>query len=204
MRGLYAVTPDDDDTGRLVSHVEAAVSGGARTVQYRHKHASPSLRATQARALSDVCRRHGALFIVNDDARLAAHAGADGVHLGEDDGDVAAAREIVGSAIVGISCYDAVEHAVRARDAGADYVAFGSFFASSVKPLARRASPSLVAAAQPLGLPVVGIGGITLDNAPLLVAAGIDAVAVISAIFASGDPRTIHDAAKRFAALFAT
>lgn len=204
LRGLYAVTPDDADTARLVAQVEAAVAGGARAVQYRNKAAQPSLRAAQAVALAGVCRRHGALFIVNDDARLARHAQADGVHVGEDDGDLASVREMVGDAIVGVSCYDDVAAAQRAAAAGADYVAFGSFFASTVKPAARRAEPALIAAARPLGLPIVGIGGITLANAPLLVAAGIDAVAVISAVFGSGDPARIHAAAAGFAALFET
>lgn len=202
LRGLYAVTPDDADTARLVTQVAAAVTGGARTVQYRNKWAPPSLRAAQAAALAGVCRRHGALFIVNDDAQLARDVQADGVHVGEDDGDLAAVRGIMGEAIVGVSCYDDVKLAQRAAAAGADYVAFGSFFASTVKPAARRADPALIAAARPLGLPIVGIGGITLTNAPRLVAAGIDAVAVISAVFGSGDPARIRTAATAFTALF--
>jgi len=202
LRGLYAVTPDDADTPRLVTHVEAAVAGGARAVQYRNKTATPSLRAAQASALAQVCRRHGALFIVNDDARLALHAHADGVHVGEHDGGLPDIREIVGGMIVGVSCYDEAALAQRAAAAGADYIAFGSFFDSTVKPAARRADPALIEASRPLGLPVVGIGGITLANAPVLVAAGVDAVAVISAVFGSGDPARIRDAAARFSALF--
>lgn len=202
LRGLYAVTPDEPDTARLLAQAAAAVRGGARTVQYRNKTASPALRASQARALASVCREGGALFIVNDDAELARAVAADGVHVGEDDGDLAAVRAIVGDAIVGVSCYDDLARARRAVADGADYVAFGSMFASTVKPQARRAGADLVAAARPLGVPVVGIGGITLDNAPVLVAAGIDAVAVISAVF-TGDPPAVEAAAARFAALFA-
>ncbi len=201
LRGLYAVTPDEPDTGRLVAQVEAAVRGGARTVQYRNKTASPALRAAQARALAATCRAGAALFIVNDDAELARAVDADGVHVGEDDGDLAAVRAIVGRAIVGVSCYDELARGERAVAAGADYIAFGSLFPSTVKPHAPRASVDLVAAARPLGVPIVGIGGITLDSAPVLVAAGIDAVAVISAVFA-GDPPAIEAAAARFAALF--
>lgn len=203
LRGLYAVTPDEPDTARLVAQVAAAVRGGARTVQYRNKVASPALRLAQARALAPACRAGGALFIVNDDAELARAVDADGVHVGEDDGDLAAVRAVVGDAIVGVSCYDGLARAARAVADGADYIAFGSFFPSTVKPQARRASADLVAAARPLGVPIVGIGGITLDNAPSLVAAGIDAVAVISAVFTGGDATAIEAAAARFAALFA-
>lgn len=201
LRGLYAVTPDEPDTARLLAQVEAAVRGGARSVQYRNKAASPALRAAQARALASACRAGGALFIVNDDAELARAVGADGVHVGEDDGDLAHVRAVVGDAIVGVSCYGDLERAKRAVAGGADYVAFGSFFLSSVKPHARRASVDLVAAARPLGVPIVGIGGITVDNAAQLVATGIDAVAVISAVF-MGDPPAVEAAAARFAALF--
>lgn len=203
VRGLYAVTPDEPDTGRLAAAVAAAIRGGARAVQYRNKAASPALRNAQAHTLAPICRAGRALFIVNDDARLAGEVGADGVHVGEDDGDLAAVRALVGPALVGVSCYGEIERARRAVAGGADYVAFGSFFASTVKPHARRADVGLIAAARPLGVPIVGIGGITLDNAPSLIAAGIDAVAVISAVFGSGDPATIEAAAARFAALFA-
>lgn len=202
VRGLYAVTPDEPDTARLVAAVGAAIRGGARVVQYRNKMATPGERAIQARALAPVCRAGDALFIVNDDARLAHEVGADGVHVGEDDGDLATVRAVVGDALVGVSCYGEIERARRAVAAGADYVAFGSFFTSTIKPQAPRADASLIAAARPLGVPIVGIGGITLANAGLLVAAGIDAVAVISAVFGSGEPATVEAAASRFAALF--
>jgi len=202
LRGLYAVTPDDPDTARLVAHVTAAVRGGAAIVQYRNKAAPPPLRERQAAALAQACRAHGALFVVNDDARIARDVGADGVHVGEDDGELAAARARVGAGIVGVSCYNDLARAQRAAEAGADYVAFGSFFASTVKPNARRAGLDLLASAGPLGLPRVAIGGITLDNAPALVEAGADALAVISAVFASGDPAQIERAARGFAALF--
>lgn len=203
LRGLYAVTPDDPDTTRLLAHVDAALRGGAIALQYRNKTATPALRARQARALAELCRSSGALFIVNDDAMLAREVGADGVHVGEDDGDLADVRAIVGPrALVGVSCYDDIERARRAVAAGADHIAFGSFFVSGVKPHARRAGVDLIAAAKPLGVPIVGIGGITLDNAPILVDAGIDALAVITAVFAHADAAAIVTAAQRFAALF--
>lgn len=201
--GLYAVTPDATDTARLGAQVAAAIDGGARVVQYRNKTATAGRRAEQAAALARICAARGALFIVNDDADLAAAVAADGVHLGEDDGDIAAVRARVGeSLLVGVSCYD---DARRARDlaaAGADYVAFGSFFPSQVKPGARRAGPALLTQARALGLPVVAIGGITADNARSLVAAGADAVAVISAVFAPGEPAAITAAARRLADCF--
>ncbi len=162
LRGLYAVTPDENDTARLCAMVGAAIDGGATAVQYRNKSADAALRAEQAQALANVCRQRGALFIVNDDPPLAREVDADGVHVGEDDAAVAQARSCVKEGrIVGVSCYDDLASAQAAARAGADYVAFGSFFPSRVKPDARRADLSLVAAAKSLGVPVVGIGGIT-------------------------------------------
>ena len=204
VHGLYAVTPDEPDTARLTLLVRAAIRGGARAIQYRNKAAAPALRAAQARAIVAACRGEGALCIVNDDVRLARDVGADGVHVGEDDGDLTAARALVGDAIVGVSCYGDLARAQRAVSSGADYVAFGSFFASPVKPHARRADVALIAGARSLGVPIVAIGGITPENAPVLIAAGVDAVAVISAVFASGDPASVEAAATRFAALFVT
>ena len=200
--GLYAVTPDVDDTALLVAKVTAAISGGATMVQYRHKSAAASLKLEQARALAAVCSGR-ALFIVNDDASLARAVAADGVHVGEDDGAVTQARAIVGAQrIVGVSCYNELARARRMAAEGADYLAFGSFYASSVKPLARHAALSLLHDARSLGLPLVAIGGITADNAGALVRAGADAVAVISALFDHDDPAAVTHAAAAIAAIF--
>jgi thiamine-phosphate pyrophosphorylase len=200
LRGLYAVTPDLADTATLVARVEAALAGGAAAIQYRNKAADAALRRTQAAALARVHAARGGLYIVNDDAALAAAIDADGVHIGGDDGDVAAARALVGpDRIVGVSCYDDFANAEAAVAAGADYVAFGSFFASPVKPGARRADVALLARARGLGVPVVAIGGITAANARALVAAGADAVAVISGVFGAPD---VLAAARAIAALF--
>lgn len=202
--GLYAVTPDVDATAVLVAKVTAAIAGGATMVQYRHKSAGASLRLEQARALASACRGR-ALFIVNDDASLAHAVAADGVHVGEDDGAVAAARAIVGSGrIVGVSCYNELARAARMAAEGADYLAFGSFHASTVKPLARRAAPSLLQDARVFGLPLVAIGGITAGNAAALVHAGADAVAVISDLFDHDDPAAVTRAAAAIAAIFPT
>jgi len=186
--GLYAVTPDLADTADLVARVEAALAGGAGAIQYRSKCADAALRYRQAEALVRIARERGALCIVNDDATLCAAVGADGVHLGETDGSAAAARAIIGpERIIGISCYNDFALAEAAVAAGADYIAFGSFFPSSVKPDARRADIALLARAGTLGVPVVAIGGITAANAGKLERAGAYAVAVISAVFDAPD-----------------
>ncbi len=203
LRGLYAVTPDLDDTAELAARVAAAIAGGACAIQYRNKMADTATRRTQAAALARVQAAHGALLIVNDDAEIAAAIGADGVHIGEHDASVTAARELVGpDRLVGVSCYDDFERAQAAVVMGADYVAFGSFFASSVKPGARKASVELLSRARTLGVPVVAIGGIDADNAAELVRAGADALAVISAVFGEPTLDDVEIAARTLARLF--
>lgn len=189
-RGLYAITPDWNDTARLLAATEAILLGGCRIVQYRNKAASPCHRDEQAVALRGLTRRHDALLIVNDDLDLALTAEADGVHLGAEDGNLAAARARLGpNGILGASCYQSVVTADLAARAGADYVAFGSFFASPTKPHAGRAGLGLIGTTKrSWKLPVCAIGGITLGNAPALVAAGADLLAVISAVYNSEDP----------------
>ena len=189
IKGLYAVTPDVADTALLLAKVEPVLAAGARLLQYRNKSADAARRGEQARALRAVCRRHAATLIINDDVTLARAIDADGVHVGADDPALAIAREQLGSEkIIGVSCYDDLQRARAAATQGADYVAFGSFFASAVKPGAVRAPLSVLPAARALGVPIVAIGGITLVNAGELIAAGADAVAVISALFAAPDP----------------
>ena len=201
--GLYAVTPDLADTPNLAARVAAALAGGAAVIQYRNKAADAALKREQALALARVQAIRGGLYIVNDDAALAVEVGADGVHVGEDDAAIAAARAIVGpDRIVGVSCYNDLSLARSAVAAGADYVAFGSFFPSAVKPDARRADVDMLGPARALGVPVVAIGGITADNARLLAAAGADAVAVISAVFAHDDLADVTRASAAIAACF--
>lgn len=201
INGLYAVTPDLADTVVLLAKARAALAGGARLVQYRNKTTDDNLRREQATALRALCRRHGAILIINDHVELALALDADGVHVGADDIAVADARTRLGEGkIIGVSCYDDLLRAQVAAAQGADYVAFGSFFASSVKPDAVRAPLSILQAAKrQLGLPVVAIGGITLDNAGGLIEAGADAVAVMSALFAARD---VERAAHEFRNLF--
>ena len=189
LAGLYAITPDEPRTEILVGKVGQALRGGASLVQYRNKTAGPELRREQGRALAALCRAAGAPFIVNDDLALALALDADGVHLGADDGDLAEARQRLGQGkLLGASCYNRMELARTAAQAGVDYLAFGSVFSSGTKPGAVRAPLALFAEARrSFALPLVAIGGITHENAPQVFAAGADAVAVISAVFDAGD-----------------
>ena len=187
--GLYAITPDEPRTELLLTKVGQALRGGATVVQYRNKAASPELRLEQARALAPLCRKAGAVFVINDDLELALTLDVDGLHLGAEDGDLAAARKRLGPGkLLGASCYDRIDLAEAAVAAGADYLAFGSVFSSATKPAAVRAPLSIFAEAhRRFRLPLVAIGGITLQNAPQVYAAGADALAVISALFDSAD-----------------
>jgi thiamine-phosphate pyrophosphorylase len=203
LRGLYAITPDGLETTRLLAKVRAALKGGASVVQYRDKSADGARRTAQAAGLLSLCRESGALLIINDDVALALDIGADGVHLGEDDGDIAAARRALGpDRLLGASCYNRIELAERALHLGADHIAFGAVYASPTKPGARRAPLDLFTAARKqFDAPVVAIGGITADNAGDVIAAGANAVAVISALFDAPD---IERRAREFDALFAS
>jgi len=201
LRGLYGVTPDDTDTARLLSRVRSALSGGMRILQYRNKMTNGALRLEQATALRKLCSEHDATLIINDDLELALAVDADGLHLGGEDGSLAAARARLGPRkLLGASCYRQLENAERAIAEGADHIAFGSFFVSTVKPGAVRSKPELLTEAKrKFGVPVVAIGGITLDNASLLINAGADSVAVITALFGAPD---IARTAREFNALF--
>lgn len=197
-RGLYAIT--DGPRADLLDAATAAFAGGAVLLQYRDKTADAARRHDEAQALSRLCAEHGVGLIVNDDVALARAVGAAGVHLGEDDGDVAAARAMLGAdAVIGVSCYDSLERARELVAAGADYVAFGAFYPSPTKPHARRATLALLRDAAALRVPRVAIGGITPDNARPLIDAGADLVAVITAVFGARD---VCAAANRFQSLF--
>ena len=184
LRGLYAITPERTGRAMLLRQVAQALEGGIAMLQYRRKAAQD---LAEARRLAALCRDSGVPFIVNDDLALALASGADGAHLGSGDGDVAAARAMLGGKWLGVSCYDSLAAARAAAAAGADYVAFGSVFASPTKPSAVRAPHALFAEARMLGVPLAAIGGITLDNAPQLLRAGADALAVISDLFDAPD-----------------
>lgn len=188
LEGLYAVTPDDSLLPRLSALVRAALEGGVKWVQYRNKSAPAPLRRAQAADLLRICRAAGAKLIVNDDFWLAVEIGADGAHIGRDDapgGSLKAARDALGPhRILGVSCYNELDRADAAAKAGADYIAFGAMFPSVTKPDTTRAPlDMLTEAKRRFDVPVVAIGGITLDNALHLKAAGADMVAVVSDLF---------------------
>jgi thiamine-phosphate pyrophosphorylase len=191
LRGLYAVTPD---SAELLGRVQAALEGGIVLLQYRRKRRD----LHEAREIVALARRYDVPVIVNDDVELALQAQADGAHLGREDGDLAAARKRLGSRILGASCYNDPALARAAVQAGADYVAYGSVFASSTKPSAVRAPLSLFE--DDLRVPLCAIGGITLDNAPRLIAAGADLLAVVSDLFEAPD---ISRRAAQYRKLFA-
>jgi len=185
MRGLYAITPDIADTAELARRVEQALKAGVALLQYRNKAISKDKRLLQARELAPLARGYGVPFIVNDDVDIALAVGANGAHLGRDDGDLAAARAQLSGRILGTSCYADLDKAKAAVRAGADYVAFGSVFPSPTKPQAVRAPLSLFG--HDLGVPLCAIGGVTIENAAQLVAAGAHLLAVISDLFEAPD-----------------
>jgi thiamine-phosphate pyrophosphorylase len=188
-RGVYLLTRPCASPMLLHDTVAAALDAGVVLVQYRDKSDDDARRHAEAELLARACAARAVPLVINDDIVLAAAVGAAGVHVGELDASVGAARATLGpEAIIGVSCYDDAGRAAAAATAGADYLAFGSFFPSPTKPHARRATPDLLAAAARHGRPRVAIGGITADNAGPLVAAGADLLAVISAVFDAPDP----------------
>lgn len=201
MSGLYLVTPDWDDTDRLLHATEQALLGGAALVQYRHKTADATQRLAQAGALQALCRRHGRPLIINDHAELCIALDADGIHVGGTDASVAQMRALLGPGkIVGASCYGDLELALAAQRGGASYIAFGGFYPSRVKQYPVTTAPGIIAQARALiDLPVVVIGGMTVANAQPLVAQGAQMVAAISSVYGAQEVRA---AAAGFAGLF--
>lgn len=193
LRGLYAITPEGPG---LEAKVRAALEGGIVLLQYRRKQGD----AAEAARIARLAREFGVPLIVNDDVALALEVGAEGAHLGRDDGDLARARQRLRGRVLGVSCYNELERARLAVAAGADYVAFGSVFPSLTKPHAVRAPFSLFREAKALGVPLAAIGGITLQNAASVVAAGADLLAVISDLFDAPD---IRARARQYGKLFA-
>lgn len=201
MKGLYLVTPDWDDTDKLLAASEQAIAGGATLLQYRHKTASDALRNEQAAALLKLCRRLDVPFIVNDHVALCETLDADGIHVGGTDAAVAEVRGQLGKGkIVGASCYGDLQRARDAVAAGASYVAFGGFYPSRVKKYEVTTPPSIITQAiSELPVPICVIGGMTAQNSAPLIAHGSHMVAAISSVYAADDPRT---AAAEFALLF--
>lgn len=201
MRGLYLVTPNWDDTDRLLDVTHQALRAGARLVQYRHKDASPALRIEQAHALLALCRQHGRPLVINDHLDLCMALDADGIHVGGTDTSVAEVRALLGpDKIVGASCYGEFALARAAQSAGASYVAFGGFYPSMVKKYPVTTPPEIVSRAKAeLQVPVVVIGGMTPQNARPLAELGADMAAAISSVYLAPDP---YGAAREFAGLF--
>lgn len=200
--GLYAVTDvrPERQPKDILTAARHVLAGGAVLLQYRDKLNPTAVRRALAESLLALCKAHGVPLIINDDFRLAADIGADGVHLGRSDESIEAARIWLGDKIIGISCYNEFARAVAAEQAGADYVAFGRFFASTTKPDAVQADVALIQRAKAeLTVPVVAIGGVTAANASSLVDAGVDLVAVVQGIFGAREPAV---EARRFARLF--
>lgn len=203
-RGIYAITDCQNlDSAQLFLVTEKILHAGIAMLQYRDKTSDRELRAARAHQLGRLCAARQVPFIINDDLELAQTTAADGIHLGRDDASLAAARDVLGtSAIIGVSCYNCLDNALRARDQGADYVAFGSFFPSRTKPDAVRADPELLGMAKSMmDIPLVAIGGITQENGEMLVRSGADMLAVISGIYGANDP---EQATRNYNQLFTT
>jgi len=203
LRGLYAITDSELLKGKLLPYVEAALKGGATLLQYRDKSSDEARRLREAEALRELCNRYGAALIINDDAELAARLGV-GLHLGQTDGSLSVARALLGrKAIIGGTCHAQLELAEAAAKEGASYVAFGRFFNSTTKPGAPSADLELLAAAKAnINLPMVAIGGVTLDNAPTLIAHGASMVAVVHGLFGADSAAEVERRARAFSALF--
>ncbi|MFF7706187.1 thiamine phosphate synthase [Pseudomonas sp. NPDC007930] len=201
-RGLYAVTDQALLANRFLSYVQAALDGGLALLQYRDKTHDASRRLREASALIKLCEPYKTQLLINDDAELAAKLGV-GVHLGQTDGPLPAARTLLGrQAIIGATCHASVELARQAAAQGASYVAFGRFYDSAVKPQAAPASLAVLEQARAeLKLPICVIGGITVENAAPLVERGADLLAVIGGLFNADTPQDVTRRARAFNAL---
>jgi len=201
LSGLYLVTPDWDDTQKLIASSELALQGGAKILQYRHKTADAALRKQQAQALQTLCKRYAATFIINDHVDLCIELDADGIHVGGTDASVAQVRALVGpEKIVGASCYGDLQLAHSAHQQGASYVAFGGFYVSRIKKYPVTTPFDIVSQSKKsIPLPCVVIGGMTIENCQPLIAQGTDMVAAISSVYMTDNPET---AASAFVSLF--
>lgn len=201
MRGLYAVTPNWDDTDLLIQATADIIAGGATLVQYRHKTANAAQRLEQASALLSLCRSKKVPFVINDFIELVEQLDADGVHVGGTDEAVIAVRARLGAdKIIGASCYGSLELAHQSAADGASYVAFGGFYPSLVKKYEVSTPSTIVAQAKlEIAVPIVVIGGMTVENSRVLVKNGADMVAAITSIYAQPDAK---QAARNFSDLF--
>ncbi|MEK7302786.1 MAG: thiamine phosphate synthase [Pseudomonadota bacterium] len=200
--GLYAITPDLENTNDLLNKVQQALEGRVQLIQYRNKLANEILRRKQAKLLLQLCREYGIPLIINDHLDLAIEIDADGLHVGQDDISVTKARNQFGQdKIIGASCYNNLNLAVQAEKEGADYVAFGAFFSSLTKPNTISVTMDLVdQAKKKISLPIVAIGGIKLANARTVIQGGCAAVAVCNDLFHTENIKTT---ATQYSQLFA-
>ena len=199
--GLYAITPELENTWNLLDKTRQALEGGAKLIQYRNKSANRILLREQARLLLQLCREYEIPLIINDYLDLAMEIDADGLHVGQHDAAILEARDQLGcNKIIGASCYNNLDQAIRAEKEGADYVAFGAFFPSLTKPNTVSVTVNLIGEAKKkITVPIVGIGGIRLSNAAEIIQAGCAAVAVSDDLFNAPD---IQDRARQFQQLF--
>lgn len=191
LKGLYAVADAENiGTDYLVHAVQQVLNAGVKIIQYRDKKNDATRRFICSQKLQAITKKHSCILIINDDVQLAKEIDADGVHLGNLDCDIIEARSILGAnKIIGASCYNVFENALKVEQSSADYVAFGSFFPSPTKPNAPQAKLDLIARAKKeLSIPVCAIGGIRKNNISQLLDAGVDMVAMISALFNTPDP----------------
>ena len=201
IKGLYVITPDMADLNTLIHKTKLAIEGGAFMVQYRSKIQDHDVKMQQCAAILRLCREYGVPCIVNDDVAMCLNLEADGVHLGEKDDNIAEIRLILGEdAIIGSSCYDQLDRAKQAQKEGATYVAFGAMFPTSTKPTAPRASLELLSEAKrEIHIPIVAIGGITVNNAHDVIETGVDAIAVITSLY---EAKSIKETAETFLKMF--
>jgi len=199
--GLYAITPDMLDTAALVDATKQVLAGGVQLIQYRNKIAGQSLLREQAEQILQQCRTYGIPLIINDHLDIAIELDVDGLHLGQDDISVSTARHQLGcDKIIGVSCYNRLDLAIRAQAEGADYVAFGAFYTSRTKLNTVTAPINLLCQAIPkITVPIVCIGGIDLSNAVTLIEQGCDAIAVSNSLFQAND---IQSKTEQFSGLF--
>lgn len=201
IEGLYAITPNLLDTAELLNKTQQAIAGGAQIIQYRNKLASPSVLIEQAKLLAQLCRDYKVPLIINDHVDLAADIDADGVHLGQHDAPLSAAKERLGNAkVIGVTCHNRLDLAIRAAHEGASYVAFGAFFSSVTKPDAVPVTINLMnQAKKSVSIPIVAIGGIRLANAETVLQSGCAAIAVCNELFYADE---IAATATKFTQLF--
>jgi thiamine-phosphate pyrophosphorylase len=200
---LYLISPLNVDGDFSVRLEEALTAGPVAAFQFRVKGIDQHKAAELAAPLQEICARHDVAFIVNDSISLAKRIGADGVHLGQEDGDPREARDILGrDAQIGITCHNSRHLAMEAAEAGADYVAFGAFFPTSTKEVKHQAEIETVELwSQFTEVPCVAIGGITTQNASEVINAGADFIAVSSGVWNYADGPAA--AVKAFNALLA-